>query len=163
MRVLSESVGFLPENGRFSCESMGNQAGKCGKISGFLCVKIVITLSDGKERNIQYIKASNYIGLDGNLMATHQFLEMLFGDLKGLVADEDQLRNIWGNLETRRRFMEQLREREYTGEVLKEVKTLVDAPDSDLFDVLGYVLFTNPPITREQRADNVEKSGLEDC
>ena len=29
MPVLSESVGFLPENGRFSCESMGNQAGKC--------------------------------------------------------------------------------------------------------------------------------------
>ena len=162
MRVLSESVGFLPENGRFSCESMGNQAGKCGKISGFLCVKIVITLSDGKERNIQYIKASNYIGPDGNLMTTHQFLEMLFGDLKGLVADEDQLRNIWSNPETRRRFMEQLREREYTGEVLKEVKTLVDAPDSDLFDVLGYVLFTNPPLTREQRADNVEKSGLGD-
>ena len=33
MRILSESVGFFPENGRFSCESMGNQA---GNISGFL-------------------------------------------------------------------------------------------------------------------------------
>ena len=36
MRVLCESVGFLPENGRFSVRIKGNQAGKCRWISGFL-------------------------------------------------------------------------------------------------------------------------------
>ncbi|NBR21801.1 MAG: restriction endonuclease subunit R, partial [Proteobacteria bacterium] len=48
------------------------------------------------------------------------------------------------------------------GEVLDEVKALVDAPDSDLFDVLSYILFVLPPLTREERADRVKKDGLED-
>ena len=124
--------------------------------------KVVIALSDGKERTIQYLKTTSYMGPDGRLMSPQKFIEMLFGDLNGLVADEDRLRKIWSNPETRQRFMGQLREREYTDEVLKEVKALVDAPNSDLFDVLGYILSANPPITREQRADNLEKSGMGD-
>ena len=124
--------------------------------------RIIITLSDGKERSIQYLKTTNYMGPDGRLMSAVDFLKMLFGDLKGLVADEDRLREIWSNPETRRSFMEQLREREYTSEVLEEVRALVDAPNSDLFDVLGYVLFANPPVTREERAESLEKNGLED-
>ena len=124
--------------------------------------KIVIKLSDGKERSIQYMKATNYMGPGGKFMSAQQFLEMLFGDLKGMVADEDQLRKKWSNPETRQRFMEQLREKEYTNEILRDVKALVDAPNSDLFDVLSYILFTHPPLTREQRADNVKKDGLGD-
>ena len=33
----------------------------------------------------------------------------------------------------------------------------VGAPDSDLFDVFGYVLFANPPRTRHERADGVRR------
>ncbi len=36
----------------------------------------------------------------------------------------------------------------------------MDAPDSDLFDVLSYVLFTNPPRTRHERADHVRSDGM---
>ncbi len=36
----------------------------------------------------------------------------------------------------------------------------MDAPDSDLFDVLSYVLFTNEPKTRHERADRVRHDGL---
>ncbi|EDP60939.1 type I restriction enzyme subunit, putative [alpha proteobacterium BAL199] len=36
----------------------------------------------------------------------------------------------------------------------------MDAPDSDLFDVLSYVLFTNPPKTRQERAQGVRSAGL---
>lgn len=36
----------------------------------------------------------------------------------------------------------------------------VDAPNSDLFDVLGYVMFTNAPKTREYRADTVKGDKL---
>ena len=124
--------------------------------------KVVIKLSDGKERRIQYLKTTNYVGPGGRFMSAVEFLEMLFGDLSGLVADEDRLRETWSNPETRRKFMEQLREREYTNEVLEEVKTLVDASGSDLFDVLGYVLFANPPITRKERVENLERNGLDD-
>ena len=35
-------------------------------------------------------------------------------------------------------------------------------PDSDLFDVLGYVLYASPPKTRSERADDVRLGGLDD-
>lgn len=123
--------------------------------------KVVITLSDGKQRTIQYLKTSTYWA-DGRMMSAQEFIERLFGDLKGWVVDEDRLREVWSNPETREKFMNQLREREYTDEVLKEIKVIVDAPKSDIFDVLGYVLSATPPITREQRVDNVEKDGMGD-
>ena len=39
----------------------------------------------------------------------------------------------------------------------------MDAPDSDLFDVLGYVLFTTDPKTRHDRADAVRGEDLADA
>ncbi|MGI9392645.1 MAG: EcoAI/FtnUII family type I restriction enzme subunit R [Parvibaculales bacterium] len=123
--------------------------------------KIVITLADGKERHIQYLKSTIYTGRDGKPMSAKAFFEMLFGELNGLIRSEDQLRKIWSNPETRQHFMAQLSERGYVREELDDVKTLVDAPNSDLFDVLGYILFALKPLTREQRADNVKKNGLE--
>ena len=124
--------------------------------------KLIIKLADGKERSIQYLKSTTYMGPDGKMMSAQAFLEMLFGDLKGLVGSEDQLRSIWSSPETRVRLIQQLGDRGYAGEVLDEVKALVDAPDSDLFDVLSYILFVLPPLTREERADRVKKDGLED-
>ena len=41
------------------------------------------------------------------------------------------------------------------------IRRLVDAPDSDLFDVLGYVLFTLAPRTRQERAESVREGGME--
>ena len=124
--------------------------------------KIVIKLADGKERTIQYLRSSLYIGPDGKFISAQKFLQILFGDLSSLIENENQFREIWSTPENRRRFMDQLGERGYAGEVLDEIKTLVDAPDSDLFDVLGYILFTLPPLTRVQRADNVKKEEMED-
>ena len=36
----------------------------------------------------------------------------------------------------------------------------MDAPQSDLFDVLSYIMFTNPPKTRQERAETARTSGL---
>lgn len=42
------------------------------------------------------------------------------------------------------------------------IRQLVDAPKSDLFDVLSYVLFTNHPKTRQDRAQAVRDNRLDD-
>ena len=49
-----------------------------------------------------------------------------------------------------------------TRDRLDDIRRLVDAPDSDLFDVLSYILFTNPPRTRHERADHVRSDGMAD-
>ena len=83
-------------------------------------------------------------------------MERLFGDLTGLIRDEDHLRKVWSNPDSRETFLKQLSDRGYDADRLNDIRRLVDAPDSDLFDVLGYVLFTTDPKTRHDRADAVK-------
>ena len=56
--------------------------------------------------------------------------------------------------------MERLDDRGYDRGRLNDIRRLVDAPASDLFDVLSYVLFANPPKTRHERADGVRQGGM---
>lgn len=122
--------------------------------------KVMVKLSDGSVRNIQYIASTTYWSPEGKPISAAEFLERLFGDLSGIVADEDQLRTVWSDPDTRQRFIDQLSDRGYDADRLDDIRRLVDAPDSDLFDVLSYVLFTNPPQTRQERAQHVRSDGM---
>lgn len=122
--------------------------------------KIEVKLSDGSVRNIQYIASTTYWSPEGRPISAAEFLQRLFGDLSGIVADEDQLRSVWSDPDNRERFLEQLSDRGYDQDRLNDIRRLVDAPDSDLFDVLSYILFTNPPKTRQERADNARSAGV---
>ncbi len=120
----------------------------------------MIKLADGKERSIQYIATTTYWGPDGRPMSAQQFLERLFGDLSSLILDEDQLRKQWSDPDQRERFVALLQQRGYDSDKLDGMRRLIDAPDSDLYDVLSYIRFSNPPKTRTERADSVEAVGL---
>ena len=125
--------------------------------------KIVVKLSDGSIRKIKYLASTTYWSPDGKPISAQEFLNRLFGDLAGIVADEDQLRAVWSDPDNRERFLEQLSDRGYDQDRLDDIRKLVDAPDSDLFDVLSYILFTNPPKTRHERADTVRTYGMTDA
>lgn len=122
--------------------------------------KIVVKLSDGKVRKIKYIASTTYWSPEGKPMSAAEFLERLFGDLSGIVADEDQLRAVWSDPDNREHFLRQLSDRGYDVDRLDDIRRLVDAPDSDLYDVLSYIMFTNPPKTRHDRADSVRSAGI---
>ncbi|WP_430475046.1 EcoAI/FtnUII family type I restriction enzme subunit R [Thalassospira lucentensis] len=125
--------------------------------------KIVVKLSDGTVRKIKYIATTTYWSSEGKPISAKEFLERLFGDLKGIVADEDQLRAIWRDPDNREHFLEQLSDRGYDRDRLEDIRRLVDAADSDLFDVLSYIMFTNDPRTRHERADHVRSDGMADA
>lgn len=122
--------------------------------------KIRIKLADGRIRAIRYIATTTYWSADGKPISAQEFMERLFGDLTGLITDEDHLRTVWSDPDSRETFLQQLSDRGYDDDRLNDIRRLVDAPDSDLFDVLGYVLFTNPPKTRHDRADVVKGENL---
>ncbi|GMG84961.1 DEAD/DEAH box helicase family protein [Paralimibaculum aggregatum] len=122
--------------------------------------KIVVKLSDGSVRKIKYIASTTYWSPEGKPISAQEFLKRLFGDLSGIVADEDQLRAVWSDPDNRERFLQQLSDRGYDQDRLNDIRKLVDAPDSDLFDVLSYILFTNAPKTRHERANNVRSTGV---
>lgn len=122
--------------------------------------KIVVQLSDGKARTITYLSTTSYWGKDGKPISGAEFLKQLFGDLSSMIPDEDRLRTIWSDPDSRERLLGQLSDQGYDQARLKDIRQLVDAPDSDLFDVLSYVLYTITPKTRQMRADRVKETGL---
>jgi type I restriction enzyme, R subunit len=114
--------------------------------------KIKIKLRDGKERSIQNMMATSYYSADGRMMSSAQFLESLFGALPEFFKDEDELRAIWSRPGTRKVFLDRLAERGFAKDQLVDMQKIIEAEKSDLFDVLAFVAFAMPPITRDARA-----------
>ena len=96
--------------------------------------------------------ATTFWSADGRPMSAAQFLESLFGALPEFFGNEDELREIWSDPDTRKKLLEGLADKGFGREALGEMQKAVEAEDSDLFDVLAYVAYTRPPITREARA-----------
>ena len=115
--------------------------------------KIKIKLADGKERTIQHMMATMFWDPDGTPMSAAEFIQRLFGDLPELFKDEDELRALWSIPNTRKTLLEGLAEKGYGDEQLTEIKKMIDAEKSDLFDVLAYIAFALAPITRQERVD----------
>ena len=124
--------------------------------------KIVVKLADGKEREIRYLRSTSYWDADGKPISAVEFLERLFGDLHGIIADEDALRQVWSDPDNREHFLAQLEDRGYDEDKLNDIRLLVDAQDSDLFDVLSYIMFTTSPLTRQDRVDHLTDGGLDE-
>lgn len=119
--------------------------------------KILIKLSDGKTRQIQHMMATSFWGADGKPMSAAQFLESLFGVLPAFFKDEDTLRELWSQPETRKQLLEGLADKGFNKEVLAEMQRIIDAENSDLFDVLAHVAFALQPLTRASRADQAKE------
>jgi type I restriction enzyme R subunit len=122
-------------------------------------VKIKVKLADGKERQLRNMMATTFWSADGKPMSAAQFLESLFGALPEFFKDEDQLREIWSDPDTRKALMLGLADKGFGREALKEMQKAIEAENCDLFDVLAYVAYTRAPITREERAV-LAKSGI---
>ena len=120
--------------------------------------KIKVKLADGKERTIQHIMATTFWSPDGKPISAAQFIERLYGELPELFKDEDELRALWSKPDTRKRLLAGLEDKGYGKAQLRDVSRLIDAEKSDLFDVLGYIAFALPTITREERVESHKES-----
>ena len=114
--------------------------------------RIKVKLADGKERKIQHMTATTFWSADGRPMSAAQFLETLFGALPEFFKDEDELRRIWSAPNTRKALLTGLADKGFGREPLAEMQRIIDAENSDLFDVLAYVAFAAEPVTRADRA-----------
>ncbi len=114
--------------------------------------KIVIKLSDGKERQIQHMSTTTFWSADGRPMSAAEFIEKLYGELPALFRDEDELRGLWSDPDTRSALMNELSVKGFGKDQLDEIKKLIDAEKSEVYDVLSYIAYTTAPLTREERA-----------
>ena len=112
---------------------------------------IKIKLADGKERTIGHRISTSFWSPDGKPMNATEFVERLFGEIPELFTDENELRTIWGRPDTRKALLEGLAEKGYGEDQLTEISRLIDAEKSDLYDVLAYIAYAFPPMSRRER------------
>ena len=148
--------------GKQPCECPKENCPDCGKhpceCQRGRKVKVKVKLADGKERAIQHMTMTSFWHPDGTPMSAQQFMEMLFGKLPDFFKDEDELRALWSVPDTRAKLMEGLAEGGFGHEQMTEMQAIIDAEKSDLFDVLAYVAYALPPLTREERATKAKVS-----
>ena len=116
--------------------------------------KLEIRLSVGHIMNIKHIKSDMFWGPDGVPVSAEQFLKMMFGKLPEFFTDETELREKWSSPITRRELLNQMADQGYGEDVLKQIRTLIDAEDCDLLDVLEYIAYQKRPVNRSLRAQN---------
>jgi type I restriction enzyme R subunit len=129
-----------------------NDLGKGNEnIESFASKTIKIKLADGKERTLEHRMSTSFWSPDNKLMSAAEFVERLFGDIPELFKDENELRTIWSRPDTRKALLEGLTEKGYAQEQIREISRLIDAEKSDLYDVLAYIAYASPPISRRER------------
>lgn len=115
--------------------------------------KAKVKLADGKERSIQHMMVTSFWHPDGTPMSAQQFMQLLFGELPAFFKDEAELRALWSAPGTRAKLLEGLAEKGFGADQMAEMQRIIDAEKSDLFDVLAYVAYALPTLTRADRAE----------
>ena len=66
---------------------------------------------------------------------------------------ESELRTLWANPLTRKDLLEKLEREGCHVDDLRKLQELIDAKNSDLFDVLEYIAYSKKPVSRELRVE----------
>lgn len=119
--------------------------------------KIRIRLRDGKEREIQHMISTSFWSADGKPISAEELLKSMFGKLSEFFSSESDLQRIWSDPKTRKKFLEAIADCGYGKTELEALQNMIDAENSDLYDVLAYIAFAVPPITRGERANGAKE------
>lgn len=124
--------------------------------------KLVIKLRDGKEREIKHMVSTSFWSADGRPITLQELLNSMYNKLPEFFKNEDELRKIWSNPTTRKVLLEKIAEAGYGKDELETLQKMIDAENSDLFDVLSYFLYSVQPITRKERVEKSKVDILDD-
>ncbi len=119
--------------------------------------KIKIRLADGKVREILTMRSTMFF-VDGKPISAEEFLKRLFNilNLPEFFGSEEELRKHWANPITRSELLRKLMEHGCGKGDLLKLQEMIDAENSDLFDVLEYISYSRKPITRTERVASAE-------
>lgn len=117
---------------------------------------IKVKLADGKVRQLQHMISTSFWSPDGKPISAEAFLRSLFGTLPELFRSEDELRTIWSKPDTRKKLLEELSEKGFAKQQLAEFQKILNAENSDLYDVLAYIAFHSDILERTDRANRAK-------
>ena len=119
--------------------------------------KIVIKLAEGKELTIKSMSTSLFY-FQGQPITAEEFIKKLFNTitLPNILKSEEELRELWRSPITRSELLKKLKENGFTLSDLRSIQSLIEAEDSDIYDVLEYIAYAKKPISRTQRVEQSE-------
>ena len=125
--------------------------------------KIIIKLAEGKELSIKSMTTSTF-WFQGSQVSASDFIKKLFDTitLPNILKSEEDLRKIWSSPITRNELLKKLEDNGFSRKDLKSIQTLIEAEDSDIFDVLEHVAYSKKPIQRATRVANAENAIYKD-
>ncbi len=120
--------------------------------------KIIIKLAEGKELSIKSMSTSLFY-FQGQPVTAEEFIKKLFNTimLPNILKSEEDLRKLWSSPITRNELLKKLEDNGFTKQDLKSIQTLIEAEDSDIFDVLEHIAYSKKPIQRATRVANAER------
>ena len=94
----------------------------------------------------------------GQPVTAEEFIKKLFNTilLPTILKNEDELRKMWSSPITRNELIKKLEDNGISKPDLKQIQTLIEAEDSDIFDVLEHIAYSKKPIPRTTRVTNAE-------
>ena len=119
--------------------------------------KIIIKLAEGKELMIKSMSTYLFY-FQGQPVTAEEFIKKLFNTivLPTILKNEDELRKMWSSPITRNELIKKLEDNGFSKPDLKQIQTLIEAEDSDIFDVLEHIAYSKKPIPRTTRVTNAE-------
>lgn len=114
---------------------------------------IEVVLADGKVRQLQSMTTTSFWSADGTPITASEFLRQLYGELPAFFTSEEDLKEQWSVPATRKKLLEKLSEKGFQADQLKEFQSLLNAENSDIYDVLSYVAYKSEIITRAERVE----------
>ncbi|MDC1049622.1 DEAD/DEAH box helicase family protein [Candidatus Pelagibacter sp.] len=119
--------------------------------------KIIIKLAKGNELSITSMSTTLFY-FQGKPISVQEFIKKLFNTitLPAVLKNEEQLRELWSSPITRNKLFKKLEDEGFAKQDLKSIQTLIEAEDSDIFDVLVHVAYSKKPIQRATRVANAE-------
>ena len=119
--------------------------------------KIIIKLAEGKELSIKSMTTSTF-WFQGSQVTASDFIKKLFDTitLPDILKSEEELRKLWSSPITRNELLKKLEDNGFSNKDLKSIQTLIEAEDSDIFDVLEHIAYSKKPISRSVRVAGAE-------
>lgn len=113
---------------------------------------IRVKLSDGKYAHLDSMIKTSFYSPAGKPISAEQFIRKLFDEIPKFFGSEEELRRIWSLPDTRKRLLEELSEAGYSLSQLDDLKNVISAKNSDLYDVLSYIAYHKEVVPRLNRA-----------
>ena len=79
-------------------------------------------------------------GADGKPISAAEFIENLYGDLNELLKNEEELRLLWSQPDTRKKLMQGLAEKGYDKEKIKQYSIIINTSANDLYNLTENLL-----------------------